>query len=133
MGLFSYAQALGFDMEWLFCNVGALLSHAGELSLATRVFKDALNLDPYFPQTHFGLGYVAVKSGRLEEAVAAYREAVRLKPDYAEAYYMLGVSHHLKSDPSSAAWAWEKFLSLEPDSPRALEVRTALQQIRRSL
>jgi Flp pilus assembly protein TadD len=61
-------------------NLAAFLSaHATDLTLES--FRNALTIDPTFPDAQFNLGLTLADEGRVEEAMAALRTAVEQAPE----------------------------------------------------
>jgi tetratricopeptide (TPR) repeat protein len=63
----------------------ALKLRSGEIELAIREYRLALESNPYDPEAHFGLGEALSQKGLLAEAEASLLHAVRLEPDHHDA------------------------------------------------
>jgi len=48
---------------------------SGDLAKAQKLFGDAIEVIPSYPEAHMGLGHVAMKESRFEDAVAEYTAA----------------------------------------------------------
>ncbi|MEQ1826989.1 MAG: tetratricopeptide repeat protein [Pirellula sp.] len=62
------------------CLLGDRLGEQGKLDEAVKEYREAIRLEPEFPNAHNGLGNILAKQGNLEEAIAEYRDALKLKP-----------------------------------------------------
>ena len=72
-------------------NLGNALREQGELHAAVGSFREALRLEPEFPEACNNLGNALRQQGQLDEAVVYLRQAVRLMPNTAEVAYNLGI------------------------------------------
>jgi hypothetical protein len=62
-------------------NLGNAFSDAGLLADAGEQYKEALRINPGYPEAHNNLGIVLAKTGHVPEAVAEFQEALRLCPE----------------------------------------------------
>ena len=67
-----------------------MLNDLGRPEEAEASSREALRLQPNFPEAHSNLGIALSDLGRLAEAEASYREALRLRPNFPEAHHNLG-------------------------------------------
>jgi tetratricopeptide (TPR) repeat protein len=61
-------------------NLGSALHDKGDLDGAMAEYKEAIRLDPKFPNPHVGLGRVLVKKRFQSRAMAEFKQAIRLDP-----------------------------------------------------
>jgi protein O-mannosyl-transferase len=107
-------------------NLGLILAQQnGRLPEAIAQYREAVRIQPDYPEGHFNLGSALAHSSlsdHLPEAVAEYQTAVRLKPDYVEAYYNLGnaLSRMPGREPEAIA-RYREALRIEPDLAGAHE------------
>ncbi len=66
-------------------DLGNALSDAGRLPEAEEQYKEALLLNPGYPEAHNNLGIVFAKTGRLSAAIDQFEQALKLCPDLASA------------------------------------------------
>jgi tetratricopeptide (TPR) repeat protein len=83
-------------------------------------FRQALALDPLYPEALNNLGNALQRQGRLADAVDAYDRAVDARPRYAEAWCNRGRTLHLLEDPQGAVESLRRALQLRPEWPKAL-------------
>jgi tetratricopeptide (TPR) repeat protein len=66
----------------LHAKLGNACMVAGDLELAARSYKAALNLSPHLASCWCNLGTVHLKTGRAQDAIALYLEALKLNPGH---------------------------------------------------
>jgi tetratricopeptide (TPR) repeat protein len=65
---------------------------SGQVPDAVAAYRQALKLDPSYPEAHYNLGVVLDESGQRSEAIEHWRAAVRFRPGYAEAEQRLSAA-----------------------------------------
>jgi protein O-mannosyl-transferase len=88
-----YLEALRYasqDIYDILNNLGSAYEAKGDLEQAARYFRQALQVGPETPTTHYNLGVVLSRQNRHQEAMYHFRESLRLDPNDAEACYQLG-------------------------------------------
>jgi len=90
--LFRESTLYGYDFEWLYYNIGSIYARANDISRAEEYLREALERDPFFPDTWFGLGYVALVKQEFGQAERFLEQCIELKPSYAQAYNNLAVA-----------------------------------------
>jgi tetratricopeptide (TPR) repeat protein len=53
----------------------------GDWAAAAGEYREALRLQPDYPEARFALGNLLARTGRLSEAIAEYQEILRTHPD----------------------------------------------------
>jgi Tfp pilus assembly protein PilF len=82
-------------------------------------YRQALRLNPNYPEAQSNLGDVLSSLGRFDEALTALQQAVRLRPDFAEAHNNLGaVYRQLHRFPESVA-CYREALRIKPQYAEA--------------
>jgi FkbM family methyltransferase len=82
--LLESAENAGGDPEvWMLRGVAGGM--AGDSREAERCLREAVRLQPEWPDAHFNLGHALLSQGELHAAARAFIEAIRLRPDYAQA------------------------------------------------
>jgi len=61
----------------------------GDSAGATRLYREAIGLDPHYPAPHFNLGLMGLEQGDLQGAENELRAALRLRPEFPEAWVAL--------------------------------------------
>ena len=96
-------------------NLGALLKMKGDVKNAVLCLKNALKLQPNFPEAHYNLGVALKEQGDLTAAIASYNSALQLKTNYPEAHYNLGVALQEQGDLTAAIASNSLFNSVYPE------------------
>jgi tetratricopeptide (TPR) repeat protein len=71
----------------LFYNTGLLLQKSGQLDDAERLYKEALQERPSFPEALLNLGHVLKSQGKQDEARDCWKQALEQKPELAQGYF----------------------------------------------
>jgi len=69
-------------------NLGLLYQNRGDLTKAEAEYKDAITVNPDFPEAHLNLGNVLDAAGQKEAAREHWIRALQLKPELALGYYL---------------------------------------------
>lgn len=104
-------------------NLADALNAASRRSEAADQFREAHRLDPDLPESHRGLGEVALDRGDLETAEREFRLAAGAREPSARAANFLGYVLSLKGRFVEAAGQYEKAIAIEPglaDAHRSL-------------
>jgi len=72
--------------------IGDVMLKKGQADEAISEFREAIRIEPDYPEACDNLGNALHIKGRTDEAISEFREAIRLKPDYAEAHNNLGAA-----------------------------------------
>jgi tetratricopeptide (TPR) repeat protein len=97
------------------------LDTPGHLQEAIAQYKEALRLEPNYPEAHYNLGSVLCRiPGRMNDAIAEFGEALRLKADYPDARNNLGLTlEEIPGRLNDAIAQFEEAIRLNPDSADA--------------
>ena len=89
---------------------------AGDFAGAELLFREALALNPLFPQAHANLGYLLDRRGALGDAEISLRTAISMAPQLAGVRLNLGalLLQQKRLDEAEAVYAMA--LQIEPDS-----------------
>ena len=90
-----------------------------DLSQVEGLLKNAVVLDPQFPDPHIELGALYAQQTRYALAIGEYQAAIRLKPDLARAHYRLAQVYLRNGDKAAARAeldAYEKLRGTQPDT-----------------
>lgn len=99
---------------------GLLLGQSGNFLGAAERFRQAIEIQPTFADSHYNLG-VALKSvGHGPAALQAFEKAVELRPAWAEAWFNLANSHRDTQARDKAIHALENAIRLRPNYIKAL-------------
>jgi tetratricopeptide (TPR) repeat protein len=93
--------------------LGGALGEQGRHQEALGHLREAVRLDPGYPDAHYNLGVVLASLGRFDEAVPEYRAALRLNPRMAGAHLSLGLALLNREQFDEAIPAFEEALRLD--------------------
>lgn len=100
----------------------------GELALAIKSYREALQKQPASPVAWLKLGNGLVSSGEPEAAARAFEKAIDVSPDFAPAYNGLGVALSAMGALERAVASFERALDLDPLDPSARQNLNALSR-----
>ncbi len=80
--------------------------------------RQAVVLDPRYPNAHFALGLACMWTRRSERGIAAFEEAIKLNPSFAAAHVLLGQMYLYAGRREEAIGLAEKGIRLSPSDPR---------------
>jgi adenylate cyclase len=80
--------------------------------------RQAVILDPRYPNAHFALGLACMWTRRSERGIAAFEEAIKLNPSFAAAHVLLGQMYLYAGRPEETIELAEKGIRLSPSDPR---------------
>jgi tetratricopeptide (TPR) repeat protein len=80
----------------------------------------------------YNIGSQFFNLGNMEEAVKYFQRAVELQEDFLDAVYQLGVSYLSIQNNEKAIQAFEGYLKHDPDSPKAAQVRSFLDYLKKN-
>jgi protein O-GlcNAc transferase len=83
-----HLKDLGHPGAELLHNLGLLYQNQGDFGKAAAEYKDALEINPDFPEALLNLGYVSDATGKTDAALDNWVRALELKPELALGYYL---------------------------------------------
>jgi tetratricopeptide (TPR) repeat protein len=92
LALWSDTLAKAPGHPWVHNNLGVAYRARGELALAERHFRRALEIRPSLAPAWVNLGNLRLAAGDADGAIAIYREAAARMPDAVEVQYDLGLA-----------------------------------------
>ena len=102
--------------------------HDGQGAFAVNA--QAVKIRPDDPQAQVQLGYSLMFIDQMEEAEVHLKEAISLDPaNYCYPQLMLAEIYRRRNDLPAVNRELEEFLRLHPDSPKAREIRQALNEL----
>jgi len=93
-------------------NLGVIAEKKGDLAKAEKMYRQAIDLQPTYPDAYFNLGNVLSKRKRFEEALGYYIKATRLNPESSDAAFSLGLCLSRLGRKSDAVHYYERALRL---------------------
>jgi tetratricopeptide (TPR) repeat protein len=126
-----YEEILKVDPEYAaaYINLGTLLFHQRNFSLAEELYRRATEVDPAYVLAFFDLGNVLDELQRPDESIAAYRQAVSLSPRYADAHYNLALAFERKGERRKALRHWQAYIRLDHIGPWAEHARGQIRKL----
>ena len=101
-------------------NEGAVADQKGDTELATRRFREALELDAGLAPAHFALASHDFRATRFDEALAAARRGLEADPASAQGRRLVYISLDAKGEQEAAAEALDAYA--EVDVEGAVEI-----------
>ena len=101
-----------------FFNRGVEHQREGRVAPAIEAYRQAIQLDPAYPEAAYNLGVAATAAGDMTLALAAYEQALAAQPSAAQARYNFGLALLKAHYPQDAAVELEKVLIDNPDDVR---------------
>jgi tetratricopeptide (TPR) repeat protein len=110
------------------CNLGILLSNAGETAKALDYFTRSLKHDPRHAESHFNLGNLYFEVNDFTLARIHYEVAVEIDSTFANALFNLALTHTINRDLTAATKVLARYRPLVSDE----EAHEAELMLRRS-
>ena len=120
LALANYQKAIDIDRgtaqpsAWPYLNIAITQQFMNQLPDAEKNLREAIRLNPNFPQAHFQLGTVLDDLGRPADARDELKEAARIAPAYAEPHMALARIDHKLGRDTEAQEEVQVYLSLRP-------------------
>ena len=110
----------GVRDEVIFSNLAAICGTQGKKQEMVELLKEALSINPNYPEALNNLGTVLQEQRNLKGAIASYRKALSIKSNYPDVLNNLGNAMQEQGDLESAITFYRKALSIKPNYPEAL-------------
>ncbi|HSQ31264.1 MAG TPA: tetratricopeptide repeat protein [Gemmatimonadaceae bacterium] len=95
-------------------NLAVVLVEAGRVDDGIARFRQALRIDPSYPDVHIDLGNALNQRGAVDEALAQFDTVVRLRPEYAEARVAYGNLLRGRGRNAEATAQYKEAVRLQP-------------------
>ncbi len=89
-------------------SAARIFDERGNIEVADKYLRKALELEPMNAQAHFLLGTILYRSKHILEARDEFEAALRYDPGISDAFYYLGKIHKENSDNNAALLCFEK-------------------------
>ncbi len=99
----------------------------GHYDLAIGYFRDALNLRPNNPETHFLLAQTYVSAGQTDDALKEYQSLLRLAPEHLEGRLQVADIHRSRGNWTVALQEYQRIIALDQNSPQAAVALEAME------
>ena len=113
--LFEHALAVTSNNNLAHHNVGYFLFSQGRREEAIAHYREAIRIDPAFPDSRINLGVALVEAGDLDGAIEQYRIVLGMQPKNAELWTKLGIAWAKKDRYPEAIESLERALRCDPD------------------
>jgi Tfp pilus assembly protein PilF len=116
--LYKHALAVTKNNYIIHSNYGSYLGQQGQYEEAIRHLKEALFIQPYYPEAQGNLCTILLTQKKLDEAIACFTEALQKRNDWPNIHKMynnLGSAYAQKGNLALAETNFRKALSLKPD------------------
>jgi tetratricopeptide (TPR) repeat protein len=124
--LFAHAVLVTGQNDIAHSNLAWSLFQAGDREGAAAHYREAIRINPGYPNHYDNLGAVLVHQGRRDEALTEYRKALILNPGHAKALFNMGLTLETLKRWSEADAFYEMLLREDPDHRYALRQRGML-------
>jgi tetratricopeptide (TPR) repeat protein len=102
---------------WPLMNLGALLTKLDRLDEAEPLFRESLQFDAAFAQSHYQLGVLLQKQNKIPAAVEELKRAAALDPAYSEPHYALARLYRRAGNLEQAQHELQVFQDLKAKEP----------------
>lgn len=111
--------------------VGNCYANRGDVAKAQEWYGkiDFEKLDD--PTVLYNLGTTYYNNAKFEDALKFYQKAVEKQKDSTDALYQLGLTYLNLQKKAEAIATFESYLKVDPDSPRAVQVKSFLDYLRK--
>jgi len=99
-------------------NLARFYSQNGDVTLATKAFEKAIQLDSKFGPSYFQYATILSQLGKLDAAESVLQQAIDHIPSYSDSYFALGLLYAQKGSAKQAAPMLKKSMLLQPDNPQ---------------
>lgn len=105
-------------------NLGAMKFLDGDMEIAEKEYKIALELNPTEAMVHNNLGLIYANQGKFVEAEEEYKKEMEVNPNYDNSYFNLGLLYFGQERYVEAVENWKKTLQINPNYIDALKALT---------
>ncbi len=124
----------GIDKVDLKIKLGMVLIKQNKADKAIPVLQEATEAEPANALAHFNLGTAFLETGNLDQAEISLRRAYEIKgAAMPGVQFLLGNIYYQKKDYLKAISAFEAYLRDLPDAPNIVQVKEAIDRLRRAL
>jgi len=113
--LLTHAVAVTKNNASTYYNLGNVYSMDGRIPEALESYRQALRINPDYPDVYNSLGVILFRQGKTEDAIGQYREALKRDPAYAKAYFNMGVARVAQGRIAEALACYDQALKVKPD------------------
>jgi len=112
--LWEHAVAVTQDNYRAQTNLGFALAEAGSATRAQAAYREALRINPEYPNAHNYLGALLADRGEHDRAAMEFEAAIRLRPRFPEAHNNLGLARVEQGRMTEAVAAFQEAIRQDP-------------------
>jgi Flp pilus assembly protein TadD len=124
--LFTHALSVTEQNDIAHSNLARVLFQEGDWGGAVAHYREAIRINPTYPNHYNNLGAVMVNQGKIDEAIGQYQRALTLDPRHTKALFNMGLAMESLGRWSEADAFYEAVFLEDPDHPYALRQRGIL-------
>jgi tetratricopeptide (TPR) repeat protein len=113
--LWAYTSACTTNNAVAHYGLGGVFSRSGRLDDALAEFRQALAIQPVYPDANVHCGLLLLKKGLTDEAIAEFQKALDIEPEHAHAHSNLGYVLALRGRSDEAMEHCRKALEVWPE------------------
>jgi tetratricopeptide (TPR) repeat protein len=124
LDLLQEAQARDPSYSFTYSQLAKIYYSVGELEKSSKAISQAIERDPYQPDSLYVQGKILERQEKPDEAMAVFKKVVVINPRESDAYFEIGAICQQRNDRACALAAYKKAAELSPDDPdykKALE------------
>ena len=107
------------NVPFIYNIAGACYIALGNVKVAVKMFKFAIQIKPDYAEAHKNLGITFANQKKYDNSIKSLLVAISLNPSYFDAYYYLGNTYKDLTQFDNAVESYEKAISLKPDFAEA--------------
>ena len=102
-----------------YLNLGTSHHDNGNLYLAERFYKIAIEINSSLPEAYYNLAGTYHQKGKIELAVTEYNKAIKFNPDLVDAQFNLGVIRNNRGEYEAATFHMKRAIEIDPNYAKA--------------
>jgi tetratricopeptide (TPR) repeat protein len=115
ISLFTHVVQATKDNYLAHDSLGAALAAVGKKEEAIAHYREAIDINPFYPEAYSNMGVVLAVQGRNEEAIAHYLAAININPNYGDAFYNLANLYVKQRKIEEAIDNYRQAIKINPD------------------
>jgi protein O-mannosyl-transferase len=129
VSLFGNAAAVTKNNYVAYNNLGFIYEKNGQTNIAASQYEKAIQINPKFDESHFGLGNLLLQAGQLDEAIYHYQKAIEINPNRIDFISNLAGAYFQKQQIGAAMDLMQRALFIAKAQGNANKVNECLDKI----